>query len=374
MKIGRNETCPCGSGKKYKKCCLGKYPESVWNGAEESKPTRKNDQWNMAVGSVRFDFSGLVTVVDGLENMPDLLAFAQRNAPAMLDEDDDEKAAMQRIMEEYNEALEEANSRLPKPYGVLLSEMKQLYDAKRYAQAVELADFVLGAWDGSEESRIIRDYALHELGRLPIARIHREILDAGLVLNSGREIRKKLLKEYVDAYKKSSCITQGHELERLCANYRLSDLEWERESCIMMMDSIGSRIKWLGAMWRQEFDNLILEALCDEFGAVRMAAIHCLEHKKLMPSPHEFFFLTYEKAKSCNDAPARKTLCNALLRQVYPDMDMRMEGNGKAKDYKGAIEYALAETGKDPAYYRLDWEGKMLYRLGRVGRKGKGKK
>ena len=25
-KIGRNEPCPCGSGKKYKTCCLGKYP------------------------------------------------------------------------------------------------------------------------------------------------------------------------------------------------------------------------------------------------------------------------------------------------------------------------------------------------------------
>jgi uncharacterized protein YecA (UPF0149 family) len=23
-KIGRNDTCPCGSGKKYKKCCLNK--------------------------------------------------------------------------------------------------------------------------------------------------------------------------------------------------------------------------------------------------------------------------------------------------------------------------------------------------------------
>ena len=23
-KIGRNEKCPCGSGKKYKKCCIGK--------------------------------------------------------------------------------------------------------------------------------------------------------------------------------------------------------------------------------------------------------------------------------------------------------------------------------------------------------------
>lgn len=24
MRIGRNDTCPCGSGKKFKKCCLGK--------------------------------------------------------------------------------------------------------------------------------------------------------------------------------------------------------------------------------------------------------------------------------------------------------------------------------------------------------------
>ncbi|MBD3810221.1 MAG: SEC-C domain-containing protein, partial [Sulfuricurvum sp.] len=23
-KIGRNDLCPCGSGKKYKKCCLNK--------------------------------------------------------------------------------------------------------------------------------------------------------------------------------------------------------------------------------------------------------------------------------------------------------------------------------------------------------------
>jgi len=24
MKVGRNQPCPCGSGKKYKKCCLSK--------------------------------------------------------------------------------------------------------------------------------------------------------------------------------------------------------------------------------------------------------------------------------------------------------------------------------------------------------------
>ncbi|MFP4284609.1 MAG: SEC-C metal-binding domain-containing protein, partial [Desulfovermiculus sp.] len=24
MRLGRNDPCPCGSGLKYKKCCLGK--------------------------------------------------------------------------------------------------------------------------------------------------------------------------------------------------------------------------------------------------------------------------------------------------------------------------------------------------------------
>src|SRR5437764_926556 len=28
MKAGRNDPCPCGSGKKYKKCCLGKEREA----------------------------------------------------------------------------------------------------------------------------------------------------------------------------------------------------------------------------------------------------------------------------------------------------------------------------------------------------------
>jgi uncharacterized protein YecA (UPF0149 family) len=30
MNIGRNDSCPCGSGKKYKKCCLGKaIPDEI---------------------------------------------------------------------------------------------------------------------------------------------------------------------------------------------------------------------------------------------------------------------------------------------------------------------------------------------------------
>ena len=33
MSVGRNEPCPCGSGKKHKHCCAGKAkrtPQSIW--------------------------------------------------------------------------------------------------------------------------------------------------------------------------------------------------------------------------------------------------------------------------------------------------------------------------------------------------------
>lgn len=36
MKIGRNDPCPCGSGKKYKKCCLGKDDDAHYNGISKS--------------------------------------------------------------------------------------------------------------------------------------------------------------------------------------------------------------------------------------------------------------------------------------------------------------------------------------------------
>lgn len=54
MKAGRNDPCPCGSGKKYKKCCLAKHrsrepedrlepPEPRWDATEEKdEPVRAN--------------------------------------------------------------------------------------------------------------------------------------------------------------------------------------------------------------------------------------------------------------------------------------------------------------------------------------------
>ena len=48
MRIGRNEPCPCGSGKKYKKCCLGKaddvYYSNPLNLLETYKKVRKESR------------------------------------------------------------------------------------------------------------------------------------------------------------------------------------------------------------------------------------------------------------------------------------------------------------------------------------------
>jgi SWIM/SEC-C metal-binding protein len=37
-KIGRNEPCPCGSGKKYKKCCLASYRKNALDERDMKQP------------------------------------------------------------------------------------------------------------------------------------------------------------------------------------------------------------------------------------------------------------------------------------------------------------------------------------------------
>lgn len=48
MRIGRNDPCPCGSGKKYKKCCLSKDVPDIYQCikdtvAENGYPSKLSD-------------------------------------------------------------------------------------------------------------------------------------------------------------------------------------------------------------------------------------------------------------------------------------------------------------------------------------------
>ena len=72
MKISRNALCPCGSGKKYKYCCLGK-PVPGEEGSVEAQTEATREQWkwvgycavsgllvSIAAGFWRDAYTGLV--------------------------------------------------------------------------------------------------------------------------------------------------------------------------------------------------------------------------------------------------------------------------------------------------------------------------
>ena len=69
MKVGRNDPCPCGSGKKYKKCCLetGQYEVPVGTFEEfdedafEESSTKSEDEWEPEDDDI---FDNFITNVD----------------------------------------------------------------------------------------------------------------------------------------------------------------------------------------------------------------------------------------------------------------------------------------------------------------------
>ena len=65
MKISRNAPCPCGSGKKYKKCCLGKENVSddlLWRRLSEAHDRLSKNL--MDHGHQVFGIDGFLDAVD----------------------------------------------------------------------------------------------------------------------------------------------------------------------------------------------------------------------------------------------------------------------------------------------------------------------
>jgi SEC-C motif-containing protein len=72
-KIGRNEPCPCGSGKKYKHCCLGKHEAAIWTKeteqAENLRASKKEQE--QLVQRIEKAFTLL-----GAQKYPEAISFA----------------------------------------------------------------------------------------------------------------------------------------------------------------------------------------------------------------------------------------------------------------------------------------------------------
>jgi len=129
-KIGRNAPCPCGSGKKYKKCCLSAQPE------KKASSVRKQR------------FIPVFTDLDQLSNsVVDLIE--QNNL-------DEAEAVSRRLLTEYPDQIDGFN-RLAMVYearGEKRKAAEYYRKAYRFAMANEGFDETAASWFLSEANRL----------------------------------------------------------------------------------------------------------------------------------------------------------------------------------------------------------------------------
>lgn len=141
MKIGRNDPCICGSGKKYKKCCRGRVK------TEEAY----------------IDFDGFFPRVGGFDSMPDAKAMLEKELVRhMFDRNVDVNVLVNNVMVEYNNKVDNVSQKLQRPYGGMLNEITNLLVEKNYNQAIDQARLILKAFPESVEACTLLDRAQWE--------------------------------------------------------------------------------------------------------------------------------------------------------------------------------------------------------------------
>jgi hypothetical protein len=86
MKIGRNDPCPCGSGKKYKKCCALNEDLPDLSLPEEHLTGTRLDDYMQLIGAVYMYYQGLVEFDDDRKELKkEAREFEKRFRPGMDD-------------------------------------------------------------------------------------------------------------------------------------------------------------------------------------------------------------------------------------------------------------------------------------------------
>ncbi|HUT43249.1 MAG TPA: SEC-C metal-binding domain-containing protein [Desulfobacterales bacterium] len=129
-KIGRNQPCPCGSGKKYKHCCLGKHEAAMrTQDTEQTEKLRANDkEQEQLVQRIEKAFTLL-----GSQQYPEAISFALKLTKLYPNEDrlHDIVATSHLYSGECEEAIKICRHRL----GVARSEKAYFIEHGRYRDA-----------------------------------------------------------------------------------------------------------------------------------------------------------------------------------------------------------------------------------------------
>ena len=102
MKVGRNDPCPCGSGKKYKKCCLEKEEQTLMNQVHESRYVSEVDEWEPEDEEMKDDLTD--NFVEEPDDDFDEESFDNEDET---DQPDDETAELPEISEEENKLVDD---------------------------------------------------------------------------------------------------------------------------------------------------------------------------------------------------------------------------------------------------------------------------
>ncbi len=341
MDVGRNDPCPCGSGKKYKKCCIGKEPA----------PARKG------ITGYTIEINSFTGEVRGLDERPDLKRFFQDVMRESNEEEIDVEKAANKAIERYTKRIVEVTAKLGRPLGNAIKEAEALLGEGQFEEGLSAIDKLLEAYPESIEIKGLRDGGLLALGKHPsqeyFAKIHavpkneREIFLKGFreaVLESAPKTEVKILSMLCDAYYQGTSWEERYMAVRM-ANHIILDMAVDKSNL-------------------EKADSFLLDALRDEDGRVRNAAVNCVQARKIH-NTSGLFFDFYEIAIHEQKDEKRRSLCRAILSLVCPMLDWEMESIGEMRDYRKAIDFALKITGYNPAYYRADPEKKIWMSFGR---------
>ncbi len=119
--VGRNDPCPCGSGKKYKNCCLGKDASA----ASERSATGATESLRQALGDRQFN------------SMEEVLAFVERHT----------QQQNQRVLDEFHGLSPEQMHRLLNfPFtSPQLAQFPEVLDSVPKAPILTLFEMLVGA-------------------------------------------------------------------------------------------------------------------------------------------------------------------------------------------------------------------------------------
>lgn len=351
MKIGRNDSCPCGSGKKFKKCCIDKQSEQL---------VQLNEDQTAKVINGTIDCSEFPPIIRGYDTLPDLKYLLQKNLEkSYFDDDFDTEQVVKETMEEYQKLMEKAEASLSQPYGVLLQEIKAFMTDKDYETAIKKADCILDKFPESKEAQMYKDDALFKLGNHPL------FTHFSRVCNTKKQEKQKAADAFFHGFKAASSNIQK-EIFFMIEDMYMSNGDihsWQvRYSALDLLKNIGSNsVIRLPQVVQERADQLLLKALADEDGRVRNNAIFCVGNKKGIYPDTDFFFLLYKTLREEKDDSKKRAMARALLDFVTPMMDYAMGKDNS--EYKQAIKHALQITNYDSRYYLAPPKEKMRISL-----------